>query len=375
METQSFKIKATGKEIVLSSSEIRRLLREWSVSKLRDFVDCPLHFYFKRIVKVHKNPKMDIRPKPLLILGTVLHTVMHRFFSKKMVNGFKSPKSVSGTFIEMWNGFIKGEDIFGVKREWDWKGIAFKNKKERDIFMGKGILACRNFWHKNIHYFKQKEKYIRPLPEVYFADDYFGPDNQYKLIGKMDRIELIKRDNGDIDAYIIDYKSGSGYGLTSEYLEKDWQFMIYQWLYILHYRMGNIQKSPAPLKGMYIYPLSAIQGEGPLDLNELKRVPLSNANKLSRLEKVIVDAESRLKMYLEYGDFPAHPNAFYCGNICPFEKQCNIYLGKHKQVNARYKKMDMPFSKTLISSEMLVRTNQKQKSKQMKLKLKYKKSP
>lgn len=363
MQVYTFKSKATGKEIRIESKSLYRLYYNWSVSKLRDFLMCPFYFYLNRIIRLHKKSNVDIRPKPPFIFGKIIHEILYRFFSDKMVNGFKSPESLEHIFSGVWFAFSKGESFAGMTPDWPWKAIDFKSENQFWAMRQQGMEICRNFWYKNIHYFKDKD-IIRPLVEKGFSDDNFGPNGEFWLYGIIDRIEFLKTNQG-LRSYLIDYKSGFT-NYTSAYLEKDFQFTFYQWLYSLSWKFGN-EYACAPLKGMAIYPLKYIDNHEPLSISELKQVPLRNVNKLSELENIIVDTKNRLENYLNQGDFPINPGN-HCQNLCPFEKQCSYYLSKYQNINPRFSKnLGASCEKRKMSDKISLPYRQPQKSKQLSL--------
>jgi len=331
MAISMFEIRATGKKIALKDSQLKRLHFNWSVSKLRDLNLCPLHFYFNRIVRLHKNPKAKIMPKPSMVFGKIIHELLYRFFCKKMKNGFKEG-SMERIFSGVWHAFAKGEEFAGLKPDWQWSQIDFQSADQFWWMKEQGKEICRNFFYKNIHYFKD-ENAIRPLVEFTLTDYNFGHKGNLILSGKIDRLEFVE-ENDNLKAFLIDYKTGyTNYNLS--YLQKDFQFTIYNWLYNLANKSG-VEKARVPLKGMAIYPLKEIKNHEKLDLRELKQVPLRSSHEFSALENVIIDAKKRLEEYLKVGDFPANPGG-YCQKLCPFEKQCSNSLQNYKEINQRFK--------------------------------------
>ena len=123
---------------------------------------------------------------------------------------------------------------------------------------------------------------------------------------------------------------------------------------------------------MYIYPLSAIKADkqDPLNLTELIEVEMGNPNKMSNIERLVLNAKENLQKCLEQGDFPAYPKFNECGKICPFEKQCSVFLAKHQQVNRRYAKLGNPIDKEVVSNVLISPLNKLKESKQMSLKFK-----
>lgn len=319
-----FKIRATGKEIFLDDRALSKLYYRWSTSKLRDFIMCPLYFYFYWVIGLQREKHFAIMPKPRTVYGTVIHKVLYRFFSKKIKNGYSSPDALANLFSGLWHAFAKGEEFAGFSPDWSWPEIDFDHPNQFWVLKEQGREICKTFWRQNICYF-QDQQYIRPEVEISLNDPNFGPKGRFHLTGKIDRLEF-KTDG----ACIIDYKTGNSYHYSEEYLKKDIQFTIYQWLYSLTLRNG-IRK--IPLIGMKLYFLK--EGEDrPLNIERLKNVPLRSANEVSAIEKLIVDTQKRLEAYLSGGDFPASPGN-HCYYLCPFEAECSVYLRKYR-LNRRF---------------------------------------
>lgn len=323
-----YRIRATGKEISLTEEELNRLYFNWNIDKLENFLACPLSFYFYRVVSLHKNEKVDIRPKPQFVFDLIIQEILYRFFEERMKNGFKEPKSLENLFLGMWNSLTQGKNFAGLKPTWKWKKVDFENKYQFWSMKELGIKLCRDFWHKNIHYFKD-DSFQRPLVRVPFVREFSEKNENYRIYEKIDRIDFFRKINNE--AYLINYQIG--HDVCSYYLsKKDHCFSIYQWLYYSAYQL-NMKQAPIPLKGMAIYPLTVVNDHNKLSFSELISVSLKNTKDISNFKQLIVEVKEKLEECLENGDFPAYSGS-HCKN-CPFKKQCLIYLDKRQSINDR----------------------------------------
>ena len=166
-------------------SEQERLIYEWSYSKFSVFLNCPLQFWMKYVLRVPEGPQPVIR-----VVGQALHRHARRFFEDR----FQSAQTFADAWVGYWLGVVKGEhgpDGFNHKPV----PIAWADpEKEEQHWIGRGVLYSKDFFTRNIDL---REHRVVRLQEQDFRIDW----GQFRLTGKIDRL-----DEHDDHATLTDYK-------------------------------------------------------------------------------------------------------------------------------------------------------------------------
>jgi RecB family exonuclease len=328
----TFKIRATGKEINLTDKQLEKLYFNWSVDKVKDFLFCPFYFYLKRIIRLPWKRGVNINPQPLFVFEKVLKEVLARFFAPRMKNGFKSPETMANLFSALWINLARGENFAGLDMDWPWERINFENEGQLEILRQRGMYFCRNFWRQNIHYFRDLSM-NRPLVKECFSNYLFVQRKKFQLSAVIDRIE---NPTGS-GVYLIDYQTGL-IKRDSYFKENDFSFMAYQWLYSKAFKQRN-ESAKFPLKGMGIYSLEKInhcQRGSVTDWDKISLKP--TGSNLLVLKNSLAEIKRQLEFYLNQGDFPINPG-LVC-RMCPFGEQCQRYCEKNSSLSEQERIMN-----------------------------------
>ncbi len=192
-----------------------------SISKLSTYASCPLNFYYEHIEDAKKESLPDMLTSPD-IYGNILHKAMETLYADfidKQVNAQMLDSIDNDLLIlKTINQIKKDEDYTTSNKEWQElinssllqhiKNIINFDKKEEFIYLGSEIYIS---WHKDL-----------TLKD--------NQDVQVSFRGLIDRIDLVKNDDGNFNKIrILDYKTGkdqlkpinllSSAGLDEFYLE------------------------------------------------------------------------------------------------------------------------------------------------------------
>ena len=164
-----------------------------SYSQIQTFLDCPLHYKARYILKI------PTPPTPALAFGSTIHSFLKDFYLKVKTN-----PGVSKSGLEKM--------LFDLLRQ-NWNPEGFNNKSHEQKYLAKGQEYLKGFL----------ENHFDParLP-VALEVPFTVPLNQnLKIGGKIDRVDLLS--NGSIE--ILDYKTGKS--PPQKDIEKDLQLSFY----------------------------------------------------------------------------------------------------------------------------------------------------
>jgi hypothetical protein len=178
--------------------------KQISASSLIAYLRCPVQFYLKYIAEI-PEPEELVEEYDQRILGLIFHSAMELFYQPFL----KSKEWINGSTLETY------------AKNCDWKAIinsAFKNNSidiEENELMGSNLLI-RNIIQRLMQKVVQKdielgEAFQIQGLELKLKDIPIALNKMGKTVflkGTIDRIDYVKKSNGEFYARIVDYKSG-----------------------------------------------------------------------------------------------------------------------------------------------------------------------
>ncbi|MBI4100611.1 ATP-dependent helicase [Candidatus Microgenomates bacterium] len=143
-----------------------------SYSQIEAFMNCPLHYKLKFILKI------PTPPSSAQSFGISLHAALRDFYRLKITD--KNPGE---------------EKLLALLKE-NWVGEGYKSKKHEDLLFQQGERFLHEFW------LKTKDSQITPLA---LEKSFVFPLRSFRVVGRLDRVDSL----GDGKIEIIDYKTGS----------------------------------------------------------------------------------------------------------------------------------------------------------------------
>lgn len=151
-----------------------------SVTGLNTYLQCPYKFKLNTILR---TPRAKA---PYLALGTAVHKALEEYY-KSIIATNKTPK----------DDFLIQEFEKALNKE-----VLTKKEKKTQLRKGKAIL---NSYLKNYKDQIKKPEYLERLFGYGFSKIYV---KDVPLVGKVDRVDLIKQEQGEKVVRVVDYKTG-----------------------------------------------------------------------------------------------------------------------------------------------------------------------
>jgi DNA helicase II / ATP-dependent DNA helicase PcrA len=185
---------------VLGGKSKENILKRFSYSQLNIYESCPRKYEYAYILKVPQ------KPSAAMSFGITVHNTLKDFYTllKRSQTGLEGITEVPGE-----------EDLMEAY-ERSWVGVGYDNSKHEKQRKEEGEKILKEYY-ENV--FNEKEKPLR-LEEgfnVYIGDVVF--------VGKIDRIDLEKKDGDVTEVCIVDYKTGRE--KTEKDVKDDLQLPLY----------------------------------------------------------------------------------------------------------------------------------------------------
>lgn len=227
-----------GKDLLVYESLGLKASSSFSYTQIHKYEMCPLEYKYEYVLKI---------PTPIsgpAYFGSTIHNTLKQVYeqlqaSKLGLEGFIHVPTLSEA-LTMY--------------ERNWISLGYDDKKHEE---------------------KRKESGVKLL-ELYFKELFSKSDNpmhiergfdyaidDFKIKGRIDRIDLLKDDGGKKYVEIIDYKTGKAKDVKEA--QKEWQLQLYA--YIVEETMGLIVS-----KASYIYVESGQKVEVKVDAKRKKEV-------------------------------------------------------------------------------------------------------
>ncbi len=250
------------------------LMKNFSYSQLDTYELCPRKYEYAYVLRVPQ------KPNSALSFGTTIHNTLKDFYtllktSKEGIEGIVSEPTVE-ELLESYNK--------------NWVRAGYDNSKHENMKKEQGEKILKKYYEKIYSNKEQplnlEESFVMHLGESTFA-------------GKIDRIDLVKEENGVKQVCIVDYKTGK---VKSEAdIKKDLQLPLYA-IFVeekLGYKVVGAQ---------YIFLEDGVKIE--VDISSKRREKAKE-----RMVDIIENIKSR--------DFHAEPDMFKC-SMCDYRTVCEF---------------------------------------------------
>jgi len=305
--------------------------KQYSISQLETYAKCPFKFFIERIIgiKIIEEPTEDIEA---IELGRILHSILYEFYTKiieekiDIKSGDKNilekakkiileiaEKKISNSFFKAPLTFYEKEKLTGIDNNFDnsilGKFITYEAETSDDYEP--------KFFEVQFGALKEEES-----DKTLSSSEPIQIDG-LKLRGKIDRIELSKKD----DTFnIVDYKL-SGNKPTIKELKNGLSLQLPVYLYAAKNLLEKKYSKKFGANEMIIYSLKYSKDDfGKQKISLSKR----NDNEIKSLDELINSTINHIKNYVELisqGKFNLSPHddreKIIC-RFCQFKSLCRI---------------------------------------------------
>lgn len=242
-----------------------------SYSQLSSYEWCPKKYAFSSVYKI-QTPK-----SASLTFGTTIHSVLRELYERHI----QASKS--------FKGMVDYPDLDFIKEAYErhWDPIGYDSKDHENKRKKRGLKILTDYFNEN--YSVEEKPLFLELNFTYQIED-------VTLRGQIDRVDLIKEENGVTHVKLVDYKTGT---LKAEKYQDNLQLSIY----VLELEKRGFKVDQAS----YFY----------IEEKENVNIDLTKINKDIILKKVL-DIANKIKN----GDFKATPDIFKC-KYCDFKAICD----------------------------------------------------
>ena len=172
-----------------SATTLRRKKREFWVTELDDYINCPYDYYVKHVLGIEPLEEVteDISP---LDRGSKVHAILRNFYLSWSVPVMKKNRQEAETLLK-----TLADSTF------DKEADTIRNRREKELFLN--VMAER-FLNAEEEFWKQgmRPAYLERKIESFKLT--LSDGNEVDLSAKIDRIDV--DDNGNF--IIVDYKTG-----------------------------------------------------------------------------------------------------------------------------------------------------------------------
>ncbi len=305
--------------------------KQYSISQLETYAKCPFKFFIERIIgiKIIEEPTEDIEA---IELGRILHSILYEFYTKiieekiDLRNGDKkilekakeiileiAEKKISNSFFKAPLTFYEKEKLTGIDNNFDNSILGKFIKYESEIKDDYEPM----FFEVQFGTLKEEES-----DKTISSSEPIQIDG-LKLRGKIDRIELSKKD----DTFnIVDYKL-SGNKPTLKELKNGLSLQLPVYMYAAKNLLEKKYNRKFSPNEMIIYSLKYSKEDfGKQKISLSKR----NDNEIKSLDELISNTINHIKNYVKLisqGKFNLSPHndreKIIC-RYCQFKSVCRI---------------------------------------------------
>lgn len=210
----------------------------FSYTQLHSFEICPAQYKYEYVLGL---------PVPIssaLSFGSTVHNTLKQVYDqhKRAKEGF-----------EGFNQYPSIKEALEVFQK-NWISVGYEDKKQEEIRFKSGKELFKNYF-KNLY---------REDDEVLYLEKEFdyGIDD-FRIKGRIDRIDVVRREGKDTFVEIIDYKTGKA--KDSKEMSKEWQLLLYS-IYVEEILGLKVEKAS------YIFVEHGLKVEVQIDMKKKKIV-------------------------------------------------------------------------------------------------------
>jgi DNA helicase-2/ATP-dependent DNA helicase PcrA len=172
----------TFEAIVKDSSKVN-LLRSFSYSQLNTYESCPRKYEYSYILRIPQ------KPSAALSFGTTVHNTLKDLYvllkrSKEGLEGIAKEPTV--------------EDLLELYEK-NWISVGYESSKHEQLRKEEGRKIMKEYYN-NVFNSKEAPLRLEESFDVHVGDTVF--------VGKIDRIDLVRREGDITEVCIVDYKTG-----------------------------------------------------------------------------------------------------------------------------------------------------------------------
>ena len=205
-EARVAEYRAALQESSLHDSGEQQRRESLSPSVLRDFITCPLQFYFTRVIGIRETEKLKAELDAAK-LGTVVHETIRKLYEK--MEGHWLDKDDLWALLQEGDGRIQAAQEQCLK---ELMKVEVNNLSGLDLMEYTQVASqmIRNIIEKDATC-KEQVQYLggeKRLQLTYRYTSTSGEEKSIHLKGFIDRLDLIQEEDGSRYYRIIDYKTG-----------------------------------------------------------------------------------------------------------------------------------------------------------------------
>jgi ATP-dependent helicase/nuclease subunit B len=290
-----------------------RQKREFRVTELDEYINCPYDYYVKRILKIAPLEEVTEDMSPLE-RGSKVHAILRQFYEQ-----WKEPVTPD-------TRAKAGEVLFSLaERAFRHEADTLRNRREKEAFLS---TMAERFLDAEVEFWKQgfKPAYLEQKLESFTVS--LSDGTEAEIRAKVDRIDA----DGNGNFIIVDYKTGR-YPQPKMDLDQE----IFQLpVYAVMAREIPPGKDPALKKpvGLAYYDLSGKTGQGARDVVLFDRdstneqpssKPKASPKGAEEFETILQQSMDKARKAIEgilAGDFKSKPRDENKCRYCPNEVLC-----------------------------------------------------